>query len=228
MKRKRIFFSEAAYLLGLLTLALGTALMERADFGMSMVVAPAYVLYRWLSGHWSFVTFGMAEYLLQAVLLVLLTAALRRWKRAYLLSFVTAVLYGFTLDGCMALVGLVPGSGLALRIVFYLLGLAVCALGVCLLFHTYLPPEAYELVVKELSARFGWEIHRVKTAYDCVSCLLAVVLSFAVFGFGRFEGVKWGTVLCALINGWLISLAARLLERRFTFQPRFKAGRAEP
>ena len=35
--------------------------MEKADFGVSMVVAPAYLLYRWLSPAWSFVTFGMAE-----------------------------------------------------------------------------------------------------------------------------------------------------------------------
>ena len=44
--------------------------MEKAGFGVSMVVAPAYLLYRWLSPVWSFVTFGMAEYCLQAVLLL--------------------------------------------------------------------------------------------------------------------------------------------------------------
>lgn len=40
-----MFYTEAAYFIGLVTLALGTALMERADFGMSMVVAPAYLVY---------------------------------------------------------------------------------------------------------------------------------------------------------------------------------------
>ena len=34
MKGKRIFYSELAYLLGILILALGTALMEKADFGI--------------------------------------------------------------------------------------------------------------------------------------------------------------------------------------------------
>lgn len=225
MERKRIFFSEAAYVLGLVTLALGTAFMERADFGMSMVVAPAYVLYRKLSELLPFVTFGMAEYGFQAVLLLGLCLALRRWKLKYLFSFVTAVLYGFTLDGCMALASLLPAASFGVRAVYYLLGLVVCALGVSLLFHTDLPPEAYELTVKEVSARFGWNIHRVKTVYDCVSCLLAVVLSFAFFGFGRFEGVKWGTVLCALVNGWLIGRMTRLLERRFTFEPFFHRER---
>ena len=45
MKTKRVFYTELAYAIGITVLALGTALMERADFGMSMVVAPAYLLH---------------------------------------------------------------------------------------------------------------------------------------------------------------------------------------
>ena len=40
MKKKGVLSSEAAYVLGIIVLALGTAFMERADFGMSMVVVP--------------------------------------------------------------------------------------------------------------------------------------------------------------------------------------------
>ena len=61
---KRTFYTEAAYAICLAALALGTALMERADFGMSMVVAPAYLIYLKVSGYISWFTFGMAEYCL--------------------------------------------------------------------------------------------------------------------------------------------------------------------
>ena len=64
--------SLTAYILGILILPLGVAFMEKADFGVSMIVAPAYVLYRFLSNWLSFFTFGMAEYLVQAILLVFL------------------------------------------------------------------------------------------------------------------------------------------------------------
>ena len=40
---KRTFYTETAYAIGIVALALGTALMEKADYGMSMVVAPAYL-----------------------------------------------------------------------------------------------------------------------------------------------------------------------------------------
>lgn len=59
---KRTFSTELAYVFGIVFVALGVVLMEKADFGVSMVVAPAYLLYRWLSPVWSFVAFGMAEY----------------------------------------------------------------------------------------------------------------------------------------------------------------------
>jgi uncharacterized membrane protein YczE len=218
MEKQRVFFTELAYVLGILALALGTALMERADFGVSMVVAPAYLLHLKLSQTWAFFTFGTAEYTLQAVLLLALCLALRRFRPAWLFSFVTAVFYGLTLDGCIALVALVPGAGLAARIAFYLLGLGFCAVGVALLFRTYVPPEVYELFVKELSAKTGAEIHRVKTVYDCVSCAVGVALSFAFFGLGRFEGVKLGTILCALVNGALIGVCGKRLDARFVFR----------
>ena len=42
---KKTFYTEMAYVIGIITLALRTAFMEKADFGMSMVVAPAYLTY---------------------------------------------------------------------------------------------------------------------------------------------------------------------------------------
>ena len=42
---KRTFFIEATYAAGLIAFALGTAFMARDDFGMSMVVAPALMIY---------------------------------------------------------------------------------------------------------------------------------------------------------------------------------------
>lgn len=221
MKRKRVCWSELAYVFGIAALALGTALMERADFGMSMVVAPAYLIHVKLSQTLPFYSFGMSEYVFQAVLLLALCIALGRFKKGYLLSFGTAVLYGFTLDGAIRLIGLLPPGGWVDRIVCYLLGLLLCAIGVSFLFHTYIPPEAYELFVKELSARYGWNIHRVKTVYDACSCLLGVLLSFAFFGFGTFVGVKLGTVVCAAVNGYLIGGVSRVLESVFEFRDAF-------
>ncbi len=107
---KRTFSTELAYVFGIVFVAWGVVLMEKADFGVSMVVAPAYLLYRWLSPAWSFVTFGMAEYCLQAVLLLAMCLLLRRFRVSYLFSFVTAVVYGFVLDAFMLLGAALPAG----------------------------------------------------------------------------------------------------------------------
>ena len=215
--KKHTFYTEAAYAAGLLLIAAGVSLMEKANFGMSMIVAPAYVLHRWLQPVWGWFTFGAAEYCFQALLLVVMSLALGRFRISWLCSFVTAVVYGFVLDGLMLLAAPLP-TGMVWRVVWYVLGMAVCSLGVACMFRTYLSPEVYELLVKEGSRRYGVEIHRFKTGYDCASCLLAVVMSFACFGLWLFVGVQWGTILCALVNGWLIGQCSRLLEKCFVFK----------
>ena len=162
---KRTFFTEVSYVAGIIALALGTALMERADFGMSMVVAPAYLIYLKVSQYLAWFTFGMAEYCLQALLIIVLAIVLHSFRIRYLFSFITAFIYGNMLDFMMKAVNLVSGDGIFLRTVFYLIGLAVCAIGVSLLFKTYISPEAYELFVKEISSKYGFDISRTKTVY---------------------------------------------------------------
>lgn len=222
MKRKRIFYAELAYALGIALLALGTALMERADFGMSMVVAPAYIVHRKLVQLLPWFSFGVAEFALQAVLLLVLSMLMGRFKRSYLFSFATAVLYGVVLDLCISAVALLPGTGTLARLIFYGMGLLLCASGVALLFHSYISPEAYELFVKEIADKWCWKLGRVKTAYDCISCALGIALSFAFFGWGRFEGVKAGTILCALVNGALIGWIDRRLSASLEFRDGLK------
>ena len=218
MKRKIVFFSELAYIFGIIILAFGTALMERANLGISMVVAPAYLLHLKVSQVLPRFTFGVAEYVLQAVVLILLSIIRRKAKVSYLFSFLTAVFYGSVLDLFILFVGAAPNATVGQQFLLYLSGMILCAVGVALLFHTYIAPEAYELFVKEVSSAFGFRIDRVKTAYDCCSCLLGVALSFLFFGFGQFEGVKLGTIFCALVNGWFIGIVSRGLDAAFLFR----------
>jgi len=220
--KKRTFYTEAAYVLGILLLAIGTAMMEKADFGMSMVVAPAYLLHLKISQRYAFFSFGMAEYMLQAALILALAVIGRRVRKTYLYSFCTAVIYGFVLDGAIALMAHAAGDTMLVRTVWYVAGMALCSAGVACLFETYIAPEAYELFVKELAEKTGRPISRVKTAYDCTSCLLSVILSFMFFGFGRFEGVKAGTIVCALVNGWLIGRISAWMHDRFNFKDGLK------
>ena len=89
---KKTFYSELAYVFGLLSTALGVALMAKADFGLSMVVAPAFLIYKKLSMILPWFSFGMAEYLFQGFLIVLTMIVLRKFKLSYFFSFVKYML----------------------------------------------------------------------------------------------------------------------------------------
>lgn len=220
--KKKVFYTEISYALGLVIMAFAAAFTEKADFGMSMVVAPAYILHLKISQILPWFTFGVAEYFFQGLLVLLTIIIMRKFKAFYLFSFVTAVLYGTLLDGAMTLIAPLPDSDFAIRVLWYISGTVLCSLAVSLFFHTYLAPEAYELIVKELASKTKKDINIIKTGYDCFSVVLGVVLSFSFFGFGEFEGVKLGTIICAFINGFLISRFSKMLEHFFEFRNKFK------
>ena len=215
--KKKVFYTEISYLLGLIIMAFGAAFTELANFGMSMIVAPAYILHLKVSEMLPWFSFGVAEYCMQGLIVLLTIGCVRRFKISYLFSFVTALLYGTILDRAIYLVSFCKSENMGMRIVWFVIGTILCSIAVSLFFHTYISPEAYELIVKEISSKYSIDINKVKTIYDCISASLSVVLSFAFFGFGVFRGVGIGTIICALINGWMIGKISAFLEDRFEF-----------
>lgn len=209
-------FAEGAYILGLLLLSMGTALMAKSNLGVSMVVAPAYLV----SLKFDALTFGTAEYCLQALLFVAMCLILKKFRLSYCFTFLTVLLYGAALDGWVRIFALLPeGNALPLQILYYIIGLPLSSLGVSLMFHSYFPPAVYELFVKMVSARFGKNINRFKVAYDCMSLVAAVGMSFLFFG--RLNGIGVGTVVAAVLNGYIIGWFGRELEKRIDFSPKY-------
>ena len=86
--------SEVAYFAAIALLSLAVAILTSANFGTSMIVAPAYLL----SLKTGVLTFGQAEYVIQAGVFIVLCIVLRKFRFVYLFSFVTCLIYGFELD----------------------------------------------------------------------------------------------------------------------------------
>ncbi len=216
--KKPVFYTEIAYIIALLLVAVGTALTAYGGLGISMVVAPAYLLYLKLSQSFSFVTFGMMGYTMQTVVLIVLMLVMRKVKPVYFLTFVVAVCHGFILDGAVWLTSFLPNEPVV-QIVIYIIGALLCCAGLSLLFSTYLPTEAYELFVKELSKKLHKPVTTVKTVYDCCSLGIAVLLSLLFFG--GFQGIGIGTVACALLYGFVIRIFQDINNKLFRFADRF-------
>lgn len=212
--------NELAWVLGIVLCAFGVALCTKANFGLSMIAAPAYILHVKISQFLPWYTQGVSEYVWQFLWLILTCLIVRRFKFRYLLSFGTGILFGLTLDGWLFLLG---GGGtyesFAVRVIAFACGLSITALAIALFFRTSLPLEIYELTVAEVSGRYNLPVGRVKFAYDAM--MLVISLALAFFLMHDFVGIGIGTVLATLLNATLIAAFGKLLDRFFTFEPRF-------
>lgn len=221
MSRKIKISSEIAYFAAIVLLSLAVTILSTADFGISMIVAPAYLL----SLKAGFLSFGQAEYVVQAIVFILLCIVLKRFRFVYFFSFGTCLIYGFVLDLWRKIPFLnptatPPGSmNLPLRIAMFVIGMILTSFSVALFFKTYLFPQVYDFFVKAVSCKYGIKLSRLKTVVD-LSCLTAsVIMTFAFFG--EIRGIGWGTLIMALLNGTVIGYFSKLLDKAFDFQPTF-------
>lgn len=220
-KHKIRLSSEGTYVAAIILLSLAVAILSAADFGISMIVAPAYLL----SLKTGVLTFGQAEYVIQAGLFIVLCVILRKFRFVYLFSFVTCLIYGLVLDLWRMIPFFNPsvtpqGSmDLWLRAVMFVSGVILTSFSVALFFKTYLYPQVYDFFVKAVSSRYGIKLSVLKTIVD-LSCLTAsVIMTFAFFG--RIEGIGWGTLVMAVINGTIIGFFSKMLDKFFDFKPTF-------
>ena len=226
--------SELLWVLGTVFVALGVSICSKADLGVSMIAAPAFVLYEAIAPIWSGFSVGMTEYIIQGLMLILLCLVVRRFDWRYLLAFAVAVLYGYTLNFFLWLLGGVSFDEIWLRWVMLIVGDTVTALGVACFFRTYMPLQVYELFVAEVASRFRLNIHRVKLGFDMTLLALSVLLAVTLFGdvasfdwstigYTSFHSIGLGTILTTLINSPIIALMSKLIDRVFDPTPLFPA-----
>lgn len=224
--------SELLWLLGILFVAFGVAVCDKANLGVSMIAAPAFVLYEAIAPLWTGFSVGMAEYLFQGILLLLLCLILRRFRLRFLLAFAVAVIYGYVLNAFLWVLGDVQVHAIWLRWVLLLIGDIITAFGIACFFRTYLPLQVYELFVTETAHAFSMNVHRVKWIFDisllCISAVMALVLfrdalsfDWRTIGYSSFHSLGVGTLVTTLINSPLIACMSRLVDHFFEGTPRF-------
>lgn len=216
---KKIRFSkELLYLLAILLISFSVAMISTTGFGVSMIVAPAYLV----SLKFSWLTFGQAEYIVQGIWFVIFCLVMRKFKIQYFFAFVTSLIYGFALDMWRLIiphfnpditaVGSLP---IGLRIVYFIIGMILTSLAVAMFFQTYLYPQIYDFFVKFVSQRYNITQSKFKIAYDLFSLTLSVVLSLIFFK--GFNGIGIGTLIMALLNGVIIGCFSKLINKYFDF-----------
>ena len=199
---------------GLILIALSVSLSAKSGFGVSMIVAPAYVLHFKVSETLPWFSFGAAEFTVQLLLIIAMIAITKELKLRYILTFGTAALYGVILDFWRRLVGTDIPEQMGLRIFYAACGIVICAFAIALMFRTTWPQEAYDMFVKDISEYLKIDIDRFKWGYDIASLLTAIALMLILFGRFSLEMVGFGTLITTLVNAPLIAAFGRLIDRK--------------
>ena len=224
--------AELLWLFGIIFVALGVAICSKADLGVSMIAAPAFVVYEAIAHLWEGFSVGMTEYIIQGLMLFALCIVIGRFNWRYLLAFAVAVIYGYTLNFFLWLMGDVSFDAVWLRWMMLLVGDVVTAFGVACFFRTYMPLQVYELFVAELAKRFSLDINRTKWCFDISLLAISIVLALSLFGdaasfdwatigYRSFHSIGLGTLVTTAINSPLIKAMGKIVDRFFGSEPRF-------
>lgn len=224
--------SELLWFFGVIFVALGVSICSKADLGVSMIAAPAFIIYEAVAPLWQGFSVGMIEYLVQGLLLIIMCIAVRKFDLRYLLGFGVAVLYGYALNLFLAILSVFQVNSVVGRWVLLLVGDTCTAFGVACFFHTYMPLQVFELFVTELTSRYRLDIHKVKWAFDMSLLAVSLLLVFVLFGdvktfdwttigYASFHSIGLGTLVTTAINSPIISFMDKVISRIFEDTPRF-------
>lgn len=213
---------ELNWLLGALLVSLGVAICNRANLGVSMIAALAFIIHDALLQVTSALSIGVIEYLVQGFIILLTCLIVKRFNWRYLLSFLTAVIYGYFIDMWMLIIGTEPFDALWMRWIMLIVGDVVIAVGVAFFFRTYLPVEAYELCVHEIVRVHKFDFAKTKWVFDFCCLGVSIILALSLFGdvktfdwstiyANSFHHIGLGTIVTAIISAPIIKLASKLL-----------------
>ena len=195
------------FLVGLFVNSLGVSLITKANLGTSPISSIPYVL----SLNFPF-TLGNFTIFFSIFLIVLQLIILRKnFKLEHILQIPVSIIFGYFIDLTMILFSWVNPEAYIMKIVYLLIGCLILGVGVymeVLADVVMLPGESFvRAIVLTWKTNFG----TTKICFDVSMSVTAAVLSF-VFA-GRLAGVREGTVIAALLVGFI----ARLIGKKLVF-----------
>jgi uncharacterized membrane protein YczE len=185
-------------ILGLFFMGLGISLVTRATLGTSPISSVPYVLSLALP-----VTFG--EFTFVITLLFFIAEVLiigRTFPKIQYFQIIVALFLGTFVDvGMFLSAGVHPGI-YPEQIAIVLLGSIVLALGIFLQITANVILNPGEGLVRAIAEKTHKRFGIVKVMFDSTLVASAAVISFAAFG--TIQGLREGTVISAILVGYII------------------------
>ena len=193
------------FLVGLFVNSLGVSLITKANLGTSPISSIPYVL----SLNFP-LTLGNFTIIFSILLIILQLFILRKnFKLEHLLQIPISILFGYFIDLTMLLFSFVNPTAYIAKLIYLLIGCVSLGFGVymeVLADVAMLPGESF---VRAIVQTWHREFGSTKVCFDVSMAVIAAALSFILAH--RLDGVREGTVIAALLVGFLARQFGRLL-----------------
>ena len=193
------------FMVGLFISSLGVSLVTKANLGTSPISSISYVL----SLNFPF-TLGNFTIFFSLILIVLQLLILRKnFKLEHVLQIPISILFGYFIDWTMLLLSFVNPESYSMKLFYLLIGCIILGFGVyaeVLADVAMLPGESF---VRAVSQTWNREFGSTKVVFDVSMTIIAIILSL-IFTH-HLEGVREGTMIAALLVGFIARLFGRIL-----------------
>ena len=196
----------AVYAAGLLFMAFGVAFSVNSGLGVSPVNSLPYVVSLVLGVDMGSCVIGVFSF----YVLVQILIYRRDFKWVNLTQILFSTLFGYFVDFAKAVVGDFALPTYPGQLIMLAVSMVFVALGVCLYMDAGLVNMPMEGMTNAIAERIVKKpFHDVKVAVDCLAVAAAILLSFV--GLGGLEGIREGTLLCALLVGKMMKPMQKVL-----------------
>lgn len=205
------------FLFGLFISSFGVSLITKANLGTSPISAIPYVLslnFPFTLGQFT-IAFSLFLILLQLLILG------RNFKAEHLLQIPISVAFGYFIDLTMVMLGFVAPGSYPVKLVALLIGCVILAFGVYLEVVADVAMLPGESFVRAVTQTWKTDFGTTKVCFDVSMTMIAAVISLVLPH--TLYGVREGTVIAALLVGFI----ARLFGRLLPFVPDLLFGKKE-
>lgn len=211
MSKKEYFKRYLLFIIGLFFSGVGVAFTKYGDLGVSPISSVSNVL----SLQFPVFSLGIWLMLWNCVMLLAQIVILRKDFKLYqLLQIPLSFLFGWFTDLGMLFISHIPSEEYWMKLVLLFIGIIVLAFGISLTVIANVIMNSGEALVKVISDKIHKEFGYVKIGFD-IFCVIAAVLLSLIF-FGGIQGVREGTIISAVVSGFVVKFFTKILQKPLT------------
>ena len=203
------------YILGLYLMAMGVVFSAKSSLGVSPVGSLANVIYQigLAKNAPSYVNLGNCTIAVYCLYILTEFLLLRKdFKPEMLLQLVASFLFGWLVNLATAMMSSLPIPGnYAVQMLYLLCSIPLVAVGVMLYLSPQILPTPGEGMSLAISKKTGLTVGSAKMVFDCSLVVISAVTSLLCFH--ALVGVREGTVICALLVGFVMRQLMRVCEK---------------